>query len=449
MSASRSSNDSGKFFFSGTGIRVEGAATFLAIDDVSLPLKEHLCYYLSKPAVRPEAVLKPSRGNPSAPDNVAAHFYGTVLLDEGRFRMWYYACHQGDELHPDPLAGRLVEGPICYAESEDGITWTKPRLGQVLLKGSRDNNAIALPDKMTEGAFVVKDPDDPDPGRRYKMVYEISDGATIRTAASADGLRWVAGPELPIGRKFLEPSSFYHYHGLYIVNGQGEGRSEGGHARGRTGYVYVSPDFVRWTHESCESFALPEPADPAARGGATDQVHLGVAPVSLGSVLVGLYCIWHSRPFPTPNDWFGMGTTSGDFGLVVSNDGLHFREPVKGHVLLHRNESPVTPIPNAKYQTILCQANGILNVGEETRIYHGRWANTERIDDYYAEVALATLPRDRWGALGLFPDATEGSVWSAPVTLPERGCDVLLNAEGTAGIRVELADDRFKLLPAF
>ena len=449
MSAPKSVTGSREFLFPATGIRVDGAATLLAIDDLSLPLREHLCLYLSKPAVRPEPVLMPSRHDPKAPDNAAAHFYGTVLHDDARFRMWYYACHHGDQPHPDPLAGDLVEGPICYAESSDGIGWTKPRLGQVRLKGSRDNNAIALPDKMTEGAFVIKDLDDPNPRRRYKMVYEISEGATIRTATSPDGLDWAAGPGLPIGRKFLEPSSFYRHNGLYVVNGQGEGRSEGGHPRGRTGYAHVSCDFEHWTHESCESFALPEPADPAARGGTTDQVHLGVGAASLGNALVGLYCIWHNKPFPTPKDWFGMGTTSGDFGLVVSTDGLHFHEPVRGHVFLHRNDSPVTPIPGANYQTILCQANGILNVGGETRIYHGRWANTEHVDDYYAEVALATLPRDRWGALGLFPDSNDGSVWSMPVTLPKGGCELVLNADGTAGIRVEVADECFNALPAF
>jgi hypothetical protein len=87
-----------------------------------------------------------------------------------------------------------------------------------------------------------------------------------------------------------------------------------------------------------------------------------------------------------------------------------------------------------------------VNVGEETRIYHGRWANTEHVRDYHAEVALATLPRDRWGALGLAPGAEEGAVWTGAVALPQGGCDVLVNADGAAGIRVEVADERFKLI---
>ena len=104
-------------------------------------------------------------------------------------------------------------------------------------------------------------------------------------------------------------------------------------------------------------------------------------------------------------------------------------------------------------------------MGDETRIYHGRWRNAPYVnpsieidksiegqfyqDLYYAEVGLATLLRDRWGALGLFPDQTEGSVWTCPVTLPAGGCQVILNADRACDIRVEISDERFNLLPAF
>lgn len=445
-----------RFEFPTIGNGATGRALLLAIDDYALPLKKNLCYYLSKPTVRPEPVLVPSRDNPQAPDAAATHFYGTVLQDGGKFRMWYYALHWGE--YTGEQLGSLHTGPVCYAESDDGLHWVKPELGQVEFRGSRANNIIALPDFLTEGAHLIKDGEDPDPARRYKLVYNNRpagrDFWTIRTATSPDGLHWTAQPELPIDN-FIEHASFYKHGGLYIVNSQSSSRSsarsEGGHARGRQGYAWVSPDFRRWLPECCESFTLPEPLDPEKRGGRKpyDQVHLGVGAASFGNVLVGFYCIWHNQPWPTANDWFGKGTTSGDLGLVVSNDGLHFREPVKHFVYLDRNDSPPTPVPGATYEKILCQANGILNVGDETRIYHGRWPNTARIEDYYAEVALATLPRDRWGALGLFPEANEGSVWSAPVKLPQGGCRVVLNADAAQGMRVEIADARFALLPAF
>jgi hypothetical protein len=436
------------FYFPGTGIVAEGQATLLAIDDVSLPLKKNLCYYLTRPQVRLEPVLTPSCENRDAPDYLGTHFYGTVLRDGDMYRMWYYACGLGDG------PGELTQGPMCYAESEDGIQWTKPSMGQLLWRGSRDNNALALPDWPQEGVFVIKDRDDPDPGRRFKLAYNYHSEKfwTIRTATSANGIHWTAGPELPIDA-FVEHSGFYQYNGMYFVNAQARGRSEGGHAIGRQGRVWLSPDFDHWIQESAESFALPEPQDPQDRGFRKpyDQVHLGTAAVSYGNALVGLYCIWHNDET--------FGAISGDLGLVVSNDGIHFREPVKGHVYLAKEDSPVTPVEGKSYPTILVQANGFLNVGDETRIYHGRWRNApyhhrnhpgaEFAGDYYAEVALATLPRDRWGTLGLFPEAAEGTVWSAPVTLPKDGCQAFLNADGAGDMQVEVSDRQFALLPGY
>lgn len=428
----------------------------LAIDNVSLPLKRNLCLYLTRPQVRAEPVLTPEHGNPDAPDNGAAHFYGGVVHDNGRYRMWYYACHWDTSPNPtgDNLCGDLREGPVCYAESEDGLHWIKPQLGQVEWRGCRANNIIRLATTFNEGVHVIKDDADPDPARRYKMVYNdwVPERKfwTIRTAVSPDGLTWTDGPALPYNG-FIEQASLYRFQGLYYVAGHMLLCSEGGHKSGRQGYAIVSPDFDYWLPECGESFLLPEPADAENRGvdKAYEQVHIGVGATSFGNVVVGLYCPWHNQPYPTEQDWFGSGTTSGDFGLLVSNDGLHFREPVKGHVWLHRDDSPPTVAAGVQHSRILCQGNGILNVGDQTLIYHGRWANTADVKDYTAEVALATLPRDRWGALGLVPDAAEGSLCSDVLSLPASDCELRLNADGVAGLGVDLLDAQFKPLAGF
>lgn len=452
------------FYFPTNGNRTNRAVMF-AFDDSCFPFRHNLHCELTKPEVREQPVLTP--GGPDDPDSLASHFYGTVLFDEGKYRMWYVGMSLG--LNPDmpveewkkleqkPGLQRVMMGPICYAESEDGIRWTKPDLGQLLYKGSRHNNALDLPDAIIHCPTVLKDDEDPDPNRRYKMVYqyylhtEATKGwPTMRTAVSPDGIRWTAGPRGLIG-EFVEHSSFYKFNGYYIVNGQTNDpwrKGEGGAPRGRQGFVYISPDFEHWLEESAESFALPEPHDPELRGlhKEYDQVHLGTAPLTYGNVAVGLYCIWHNRePFTE---------ISGDFALVLSDDGIRFREPVKGHVYLHAEESPVTPVPGKFYNTVLCQANGILNVGEETRIYHGRWRNSwlphgSLSEDYYGEVALAVLPRDRWGALMVDSGREKGSVWSVPVTLPEGAFELKVNADGTQGIRIELSDERFRLISGF
>ena len=425
-----------RIVFPTVGVSTRVDATLLALDDYLVPFKNNLCYYLTEPTVRPEPVLEPSRENPNAPDHLAAHFYGTVLREAGEYRMWYYGIHFGD--NPGPLN----EGPVCYARSADGIEWEKPPLGQVEHAASTANNAIRLPDARTEGVEILREDDDPDPMRRYKMVYEtFSDPhmPTIRTATSPDGIHWDASPGYPVPLR-IEQSSFYRYGGMYYVNGQMWPKGEGSRSRGRQGHVVVSPDFNTWLPACAESFALPEPEE-AGNGVASDQVHLGVGAVSLGTVLVGLYCRWHARP--NPGDWFGRTTTSGDLGLVLSNDGIHFREPIKGRLFLTGEQSPVTPIPGKPYPTILEQAHGILTVEDETRIYHGRWRNAPVGEEYYAEVALATIPRDRWGALGLVADEAEGSAWTAPFVLPADGCRLAVNADVPEGISIALVDDRF------
>ncbi len=454
-----------------------GEQLWLAIDDQALPYRKNVGLYLSQPVVRPEPVLVPSPLGSGAPDDLAAHFYGTVLHDNGKFRMWYYACYWGN--NPDwpphmkqqvakPNAGPLYQGPLCYAESDDGIAWTKPDLGQVLFKGSRKNNALALPHAVVSGAIVIKDEAEPDPSRRYKMTYqffpdfsepvipEYGRMPTVALAVSPDGLVWTM-IGIPFLGQFVEPSSFVKHDGQYIIHYQAAGNlggyyAEGGTPSGRTGVARVTRDFSKWPDHLVEAFALPEPEDRSIRGvsGAYDQVHLGVGAASFGNVCVGLYGLWHNADFHK-----AFSEISCDFGLLVSNDGIKFREPVKGHRFLRRDQSLVTPVPGHKFNTILCQANGVLNVGDETRIYHGRWRNVDGQGDnelqknYSAEVALATLPRDRWGAFGLDPETQEGSVCSAVIELPQTGCEVLLNADGTRGMRVELLNEDYEPLGEF
>ena len=68
--------------------------------------------------------------------------YNTIVHDpeQGRYRMYYRST-----LTP-PSFGKKRDTPrrqvICYAESTDGLNWTKPSLGLVEFKGSKDNNIM-------------------------------------------------------------------------------------------------------------------------------------------------------------------------------------------------------------------------------------------------------------------------------------------------------------------
>ena len=58
--------------------------------------------------------------------------YGSVLRWRGRYHIWYSNWLRSPDLMPG----------VCYAVSDDGIHWTKPRLGLVEALGSRENNLV-------------------------------------------------------------------------------------------------------------------------------------------------------------------------------------------------------------------------------------------------------------------------------------------------------------------
>jgi hypothetical protein len=74
---------------------------------------------------------KPWEGNASG--------YTTVFQDGDLYRMYYRGTHivytmgKGTSVHPEV---------VCYAESADGIRWTRPDLGIVEFEGSKKNNII-------------------------------------------------------------------------------------------------------------------------------------------------------------------------------------------------------------------------------------------------------------------------------------------------------------------
>jgi len=135
--------------------------------------------------------------------------WGTLLYEEGRFRLWYEAW---DENYRDDFDGRL-----CYAESGDGVHWEKPCLRLVEYGGSKDNN-IVFEGRLAgglgfHGHYIFVDPSSPEEAR-YRMIFM---GAVRRWddpsgwypafpmsfAYSADGLRWRWG--LPEAGSWLNP----------------------------------------------------------------------------------------------------------------------------------------------------------------------------------------------------------------------------------------------------
>lgn len=127
--------------------------------------------------------------------------WGSVLFDkeDQKFKMWY-------QTWGDVVPGRKSIY-VCYAESRDGIHWTKPDLGIHEFEGSKKNNIVVVPQDMwLDSPTVVKDLNESDPGKRYKMSF-YEGGPThppltgIWHATSPDGIHFTRcnGPVVKAG----------------------------------------------------------------------------------------------------------------------------------------------------------------------------------------------------------------------------------------------------------
>ncbi len=113
--------------------------------------------------------------------------YVTIIHDGERYRMYYRGRPLTGYGDTDPLAKEVT----CYAESPDGITFNRPKLGLVSLAGSSDNNVIlADAGHVTHNfaPFLDNRPGVP-PSERFKAVGGSSQSGLI-AYVSADGIRF-------------------------------------------------------------------------------------------------------------------------------------------------------------------------------------------------------------------------------------------------------------------
>lgn len=110
---------------------------------------------------------------------------------EKRFKAWYVTYR----VEPDPRgSGNNHNYSTLYAESADGITWTKPELDVVLRDGRRTNIVLHQDRETALLEEVNLDPAARDPGRRFiGLVKMVPPGETQRALVrmhSADGRKW-------------------------------------------------------------------------------------------------------------------------------------------------------------------------------------------------------------------------------------------------------------------
>lgn len=374
----------------------------------------------------------------------------------GRYQLWYqaFAGHLAQE--------RTHRCVVCYAESTDGIHWTKPNLGLYSFNGITATNIVLLGNggySDRYGCAVSVDPHEPDTAQHYKMAYfdfSMDQGQEypgLSVAFSSDGIHWTKAPQAPLLRAaygdrgdtvplrgddsqpwlvplsmsdatdvFYDPPQhcFTLYHKMWIDGP--EGKMFWKHGMGRT----QSQNFMTWTRP--QLLLTPDELDPP-------------------------WVEFHHSPVFYYNDcYFALlqilnraergGIMDGE--LALSRDGVHWQRPFRQTFFLPRSSGN-----HFDSGSILTNGTPVL-LTDEFRFYYGGYSEgATGADDYSLTtgIGLATLPRDRFVAL--CPQQQVGQVTLKLVDLTNYQGLTLNASAGQGVIHVELLDEEGRRLPGF
>jgi hypothetical protein len=231
------------------GITAQGAVPLgtrleLFVDDYLIERYEGVALRLHEPRLAGVALRF------DCPWEGAFSGYVTVLKDRDVFRMYYRGL---------PKAGRdgSPDEATCYAESRDGLTWTKPNLRLFEVHGTRDNNVVLAgqpPFSHNFSPFL-----DTRPGvsaeERFKALAGTSEKGLFGFV-SADGVRWRRQRETPLvtrgafdSQNVAFWSEMEQQYALYLrtwTSGEFKGF--------RTVSRATSKDFLNWSEPVAMSF---------------------------------------------------------------------------------------------------------------------------------------------------------------------------------------------------
>ena len=167
--------------------------------------------------------------------------YYTIFKDEDLFRMYYRGSHF------EKKTKKSSPQVTCYAESKDGIHWTKPKLGLFESHGTKDNNivwnGIGSHDFI---AFKDTNPNCP-PEARYKGMGRGHPKAKrgLYVFSSPDGIRWSLIKKEPVITKGYFDSQNLAFWDTHTQQYRDYHRT---FVKGvRAIMTGTSPDYVNWT----------------------------------------------------------------------------------------------------------------------------------------------------------------------------------------------------------
>ncbi|MEQ1862435.1 MAG: hypothetical protein ABMA13_21160, partial [Chthoniobacteraceae bacterium] len=162
-------------------------------------------------------------------------------------------------------------------------------------------------------------------------------------------------------------------------------------------------------------------------------MHMGAGIWNRGNVLVGLHGMWQDAGQPPPKgESWNLGVRI-DLGLLVSNDGIHFREPVPSFKTIPHGA-------DGEWDDIaILQGHAFVNEGDKTMIWYSHWDTGGKLKTM--EIGLATLRRDGFGYLSRKVEDNDAQFVTSTFTARE----IALNVDGItpdAPLTAQLLDHR-------
>jgi hypothetical protein len=339
----------------------------LFIDDVIIESSVNLTRRLHPVNKHPDNPLivadKPWEG-------VCVLINGSIMFDPdyGKYRAWYLAWgkHVGKPNH------------VAYAESEDGLRWTKPNVGLHEFEGSLNNN-IVIPNIRSVTA-VIRDPDDGDPGQRYKAIVRCNYGTGVWL--SPDGLHW-------------------REHGLLIDQCYDATSVH----RDPIGEKWIASVFFTWS----DTYFMTTVDE---RDGEHDQMYF--MPIfHYETIYLGLLRMYH------------LDSDKVDVQLASSRNAKHWDRLIR---------EPIIPCSSVKgawdYGNNCTSSDPPVRVGDELWIYYSGRSTMHNEVPNRGAIGLGTLRLD--GFVSMNAGEEEGTLLTKPVRLC--GKDLFLNVDAAEGV---------------
>ena len=404
---------------------------YLSADDTWLESAEGMRRIVEPPRKRQSPVIVSE-----APWEQNPYLFGSVLYDQKdqKFKMWYMSYNRGRPVK--------LRTPILYAESDDGLKWTKPRLNLFDFEGDIGNNIVLLGLGYGDlySPSVIKDAADPDPARRFKMAFWDKTGKDtyrdggIHVAFSPDGIHWKRHPGNPVLKATKTEQSISDVldvmrdpkTGMFVLytKGWADGTwdKDGKENKEKGQRIIVrseSRDFMDWS--------VPQPVlrhqlnqrDPQSYG----------MPVSFSSgKYVGLL-----RSYKLPGD------ETIDIQLALSADGRKWTRVA--------DMSTFLPLgPEGAWDDGMIFTAPLLEKDGQAYIYYGGWDGDHDSTTRSSSIGLATFKAGRFAAF--VPAGDQGSLISKKVTLDDKPISVNADAR-RGGFRVILLDENLAELPGY